>query len=79
MTLDYAGSTVYYGVAPDLSELFLLGIHRRDEVQPEPTKEERSKLRRVLDAMVAGGVLAGAKSAGKWVWERIKDILEGGG
>jgi hypothetical protein len=29
--------------------------------------------------MVAGGVLSGARSAGKWLWERVKEWLEGGG
>jgi hypothetical protein len=79
LRLDYAGAVIHYAVSPDMAEVFLLGIGPQRKSAAPPTKEERSRLRRALDAMVAGGVISGARSAGRWAWERIKEWLEGTG
>jgi len=69
--IEFGGCRVEYCFSPELDVLFLLTIDPLIAIVPVATTQDQSALKKVLKGLGIAGVIAGAKSGIKWLWELI--------
>ena len=67
--IEFSGCRVEYCFSPVMDTLFLLTIGPLDVIAPMATTQEQNALKKVLKGLGIAGVIAGAKSGIKWLWE----------
>lgn len=67
--IAFSGCRVEYCFSPAMDTLFLLTIEPLGATAPVATPQEQSALKKVLKGLGIAGVIAGAKSGIKWLWD----------
>jgi hypothetical protein len=74
LRLDYADCVVFYSVAENFLEVYLLDI-LKDAGGPPPTKEDLQIVRKLLSILGKGAIIAIVRRGFRWLWEHIKDDI----